>query len=97
MDLAAAAHPRACAEYECPCRRAFSYKNNHIDELCITYTIFFGAGGGVVSEDNKMGKILLITKCRLETAADKNQKSFAENWDNIIYPSFKARKQIGHS
>lgn len=59
MDLAAAAHPKACAEYECPCRRAFSYKNNHIDELCITYTIFFCGGRGVwvMSEDNKIGKI----------------------------------------
>lgn len=28
MDLAAAAHPIACAEYECPCKRAFSYRHN---------------------------------------------------------------------
>lgn len=28
MDLAAAVHPIACAEYECPCKRAFSYKIN---------------------------------------------------------------------
>lgn len=56
MDLAAAAHPKACAEYECPCRRAFSYKNNHIDELHYIYHFFFVGGVGV-SEDNKIGKI----------------------------------------
>lgn len=57
MDLAAAAHPKACAEYECPCRRAFSYKNNHIDELCITSTIFFFGGGCVWGQQDRQNII----------------------------------------
>lgn len=39
MDLAAAVHPMACAEYECPCRRAFSYKINRTCFLVYTCII----------------------------------------------------------
>lgn len=40
MDFAAAVQPIACAEYECPCKRAFSWKHSRKDKNRTNHRFF---------------------------------------------------------